>query len=88
MCEYLFRDWQVESEQEGRPVDTMEAHDIFTDDMKVSGPATSGLTTGCPWVTGGGDVANEGVKPDIDGLFGVTGDGDAPSQTGAGAGYR
>lgn len=57
----------------------MKAHDIFTDDMKISGPATKGLATGGPWVTRGGDIADEGVEPDVDGLLGVAGDRDSPS---------
>lgn len=57
----------------------MKAHDIFTNDMKISGPATKGLATGGPWVTRGGDIADEGVEPDVDGLLGVAGDRDSPS---------
>lgn len=78
MREHLFRSWQVESEQERRPVDAMEAHDIFTNYMKVGRPTTR-PTTGGPWVTRGGDVADEGIEPDVDGLLRVTGDGDPPS---------
>lgn len=57
----------------------MEAHDIFADYMEVGRPTTERLTTGSPWVTRGGDVANEGIEPDVDGLLRVTGDGDPPS---------
>lgn len=56
----------------------MEAHDIFADYMKVGRPTTR-PTTGGPWVARGGNVADEGIEPDVDGLLRVTGDGDPPS---------
>ena len=59
-------------EQEGGPVDAVEADDLFADEVEVGGPVffEFGLVGGVfGAVADGGHVVGEGVEPDVDDVF-------------------
>ncbi len=80
---------QSGGEQEGRPIDAVEAHDLFADHVYVGGPVMPEslliLSVGRAEAYGG-DVVAERVEPDVDDVRGIAGDGDAPGKSGAGDG--
>ena len=78
---------QAGGEQECGPVDAVEADDLFADEVEVGGPVLFelGLLGGVvAAVADGGHVVGEGVEPDVDDVFFVAGDGDAPFEAGCG----
>ena len=84
-----FGEWQVGGEQEGWPVDAVEADDLLAYEVEVGGPVlfefgdVGGVFAA---VTEGGHVVGEGVEPDVDDVLGVVGNGDSPLEAAAGDG--
>src|SRR4051812_8049967 len=70
MYRYLLRQWQFRRHQHGRPVETMEARNIFPDHMCIGRPVAGKLLS-IVGKTNSGQVVGEGIKPDIDHLFGI-----------------
>ena len=67
MPEYLFREGQSQRHQEDRPVDRMEADDIFSDQMKVSRPQFCKLlrAVAVRVISDSCDIVGERVQPYI-----------------------
>lgn len=80
MCEDSLGKWEVERHEEGGPVDAVESHDVFPDDLAIGRPAPSMLTTWGPGIARLCDVVHEGIKPYVNGLGFVLRDADAPMQ--------
>ena len=76
-------------EEEGGPVDAVEADDLFADEVEVGGPVLfelCGVFGGVAAVSDGGHVVGEGVEPNVDDVGLVARDGNAPLEAGAGDG--
>ncbi len=66
---HLFGQGDIQSHEQGRPVDAVEAHDVLADDLKVSRPGGRGRTPkGRGWEAGGGEVVDQSIDPDINSL--------------------
>ena len=76
----------AERHQEDGPVDGVEAHDVLADDVDVRGPVSLIIRAALALavIAETGDIVGERVQPDIDDVFGVRLDGDAPAESGAG----
>jgi len=85
----------VERQQDGGPVDAVEARDLLADEVQVGGPVALellllGVLLLCGQIVAvlgpvadGGDVVGERVEPDIYDVLGVAGNRDAPGEAGA-----
>jgi hypothetical protein len=68
---------QVECEEDGGPVDTVEAEDVLADDVEIGRPKLERVVV---WVAGAGEIVDQGVDPDVDDLGRILGHGNAPCQ--------
>ena len=75
---------QIQSHQHGGPQDGVEAQDLLAHHVQVGGPELVVIVVGLVAVAQGGDIVAQGVHPDVHGVLGVEGDGDAPLDGGAG----
>ena len=76
-----FGQWQRSSHQESRPIDAMEAHDLFADHVNIGWPIPCKLFLLFFIRRAEADrraVIREGVEPHVDDMIGVVGDGHAP----------
>ena len=62
----------------------MEAQDLLAHHVQVGGPVFVVVVVGIVAVAQRGDIVAQGVHPDVHGVLGVEGDGDAPLDRGAG----
>ena len=77
------REGQTEAEQDGGPGDSVEAEDVFADELGGGGPE---ISDGLVGVAEDGKVVGESVDPDVHDLSVVARDGYTPSELLAGAG--
>ena len=79
--EHLLRQRNVQRHEKSGPVDAMEADNVFADDVAVCRPSRRILLAGdLEGIVGLGDVVDQGVEPDVDGLRLVVRHRDAPGQ--------
>lgn len=79
---------KVKGKEEGGPVDTVETDNVFTNDVDVGRPARGMLLSGeLKGIIGLGEIVDQGIEPDVDGLRGIVGDGYAPRQAFDGSRY-
>jgi hypothetical protein len=64
-----FWEGQASGQEEGGPVNTMEADDFFADEVEVGGPILLEVGFVVAAIAQGCDVVGEGVQPDVDDVF-------------------
>ncbi len=86
VAEDVFWERQAGGHEHGGPECAMEACDVFSDDVDIGGPEVmeAGFVVGA--IAQGGDVVEECIEPDVDGLIWVEGDGDSPGEVSSGDG--
>ena len=75
---------QIQSHQHGGPQDGVEAQDLLAHHVQVGGPELVVIVVGLVAVAQRGDIVAQRIDPDIHGVLGVKGNGDAPLDRGAG----
>ena len=75
---------QIQSHQHGGPQDGVEAQDLLAHHVQVSRPELVVIVVGLVAVAQRRDIVAQRIDPDIHGVFGVKGNGDAPLDRGAG----
>ena len=71
MRENVFRQRQIGSHQERRPIDCVKAHNLFADQVKISGPHPRRVFYGS-------HVGDQRVEPNIKNMVPRNGNRDAP----------
>ena len=86
MTKYLLRKRQIQRHQEDRPVNGMEANDIFTDQMKICRPVFLEQFTviAIAVVAKAGDIVGQCIQPYIGNMLRIKGNRNAPGEGGSG----
>ena len=82
----LLRKREAGGEQEGGPVDAVEADDLLADEVEIGRPVfgeAGNVLGGIAAIADGGDVVDQRVEPDVDDVLRIVGDGNAPLEAGA-----
>ena len=75
---------QIEGHQHGGPEDGVEAEDLLAHHVQVGRPELVVVAVLLVAVAQRGDIVAQRIDPDVHGVLGVEGDGDAPLDGGAG----
>ena len=78
MCKELLGERYVKRHEERRPIYAVEFDDIFANDLAVWWPYRILFIAGSEWITGIGQIIDQGIQPDIDGLRIVVWNRNAP----------
>lgn len=70
--------WKSYGHQERRPIDRMEPDNVFANDLTVGGPKGGWVIWGRKGITGHGQVIDQCIEPDVDGLAWVARNPDTP----------
>ena len=84
MAKHALGQRQIQSHQHGGPQDGVEAQDLLAHHVQVSRPELVVIVVGLVAVAQRRDIVAQRIDPDIHGVLGVKGNGDAPLDRGAG----